>query len=159
MIEKYGVEYAFQNKDLMSKFHNTMILKYGFAHALQNKEFFIKANKTNFRIKKFKNTNIYYQGSYELDFLEKFYSLFPDIQRGLSIKYLFEENQHYYFSDFYIPSLNLIIEIKSSYWYKIHQNMTELKKKACIEQGYDYILIVNKKYDDFKYQILSLSNH
>ncbi len=40
MIEKYGVEYALQNKELFNKFQDTMLERYETIHALQNKEIF-----------------------------------------------------------------------------------------------------------------------
>jgi hypothetical protein len=101
-------------------------------------------------IKRFKNTNIWYQGSYELDFLEKYYNIFiNDIQRGLRITYKCNEKQKYYFSDFYIPSLNLIIEIKNSYLAKKDKLILEAKKEACLSQGYQWIMIIDKNYSNF----------
>ena len=51
---------------------------------------------------------------------------------------------------FYIEKLNLIIEIKSSYWYKVHEERIILKEKATIDEEFDYVIIINKNYDEFK---------
>lgn len=96
-----------------------------------------------------KNTNIWYQGSYELDFLEKYYDKYPDIQKGPSIKYEFNNKIKIYHPDFYIPSLNLIIEIKSSFWYKVHNLSIIEKEKATVANGFNYIIIINKDYSIF----------
>ena len=93
-------------------------------------------------VKKF--NNLTYQGSYELDFLEKFYDKF-DIENGPSIPYLFEGKNKVYHSDFYIPSKNLIVEIKSSYILTLDIEINE-KKEACLNKGYDYICIIDKDY-------------
>ena len=57
---------------------------------------------------------IYYRGSFEKDFLDKFSDKF-EIKQGLSFKYIINEKNRTYHSDFFIPSLNLIVEIKNSY--------------------------------------------
>ena len=54
----------------------------------------------------------------------------------------------YILFDFYLPDYNLIIEIKSSYTYNydIERNIT--KKKYSIENGYNFIFIINKDYSE-----------
>ena len=96
---------------------------------------------------------MYYQGKLELDFLENFYDKIHII-RGTGIKYIFENNEHMYFPDFFIPSLNLIIEIKSSYWYNKHFDLNKAKKDACLTQKYNYILILDKNYFEFMQRIV-----
>ena len=87
---------------------------------------------------------------YELDFLEKFLKIHPDLQNGPSISYNLNENEHIYHSDFYIPSLNLVIEIKNSYLAKKYFDEIYEKKKATLLTGYNYIMITNKHYKKFK---------
>jgi len=144
-MEKYNDEYYTNRK----KAEETMLQKYGVRYSAQNKEINEKGQKTRFEIHKYKNTNIWYQGSYELDFLEKYYDKYPDIERGPSIKYLFEGKNKVYHSDFYIPFLNLIVEIKNSYLFKIDKEKIKLKEKATINKGYNYIIITDKNYDEF----------
>jgi hypothetical protein len=53
-----------------------------------------------------------------------------------------------YHSDFYISEIDLVIEIKSSYWY---YKLLE-KNKAKInytKKHHNFILILDKNYDDF----------
>jgi hypothetical protein len=113
----------------------------------QNREIYEKSLKTRRQIHKFKDTNITYQGSYELDFLEKFYDKI-DIENGPSVPYLFEGKNKVYHSDFYIPSKNLIVEIKSDYILTLDKEINE-KKEFCLKQDYNYILILNKDYSEF----------
>ena len=150
-LERYGVEHALQNNDIRKKQQNTCEKLYGVKNVMHNKEIYNKAQKNGFISKKYKNTDLWYQGSYELDFLEKYYDKYPDIKRGPTIRYLFENREKVYYPDFYIPSLNLVIEIKSSYWYKIHKEIILKKGKAVIFDGFNYILILEKDYSTFPY--------
>jgi hypothetical protein len=150
MMKKHGVKNISQLKETQEKIINTNLKKYGYTHHFQNPIIFENAQRISFKIKQFKDTNIWYQGTYELNFLEKYYNKFyNNIQRGFSIKYKFNKKNKVYHSDFYILSLNLIIEIKSSYYYKKYRNKCNLKKKAAISQGYNYIMIVDKNYKKF----------
>jgi hypothetical protein len=168
-IEKFGVENPSQSEEIKIKKEATCLKNYGYKSGLcniekrrqtclkkygvefntQNKEILEKGQKTAKTLKRFKDTSIWYQGSYELDFLEKYYSRFPDMERGPSIKYFREGKRRIYFPDFYIPSLNLIIEIKSSWIKNIDAELKE-KKNETIRQGYNYIMILNKNYNKFK---------
>jgi uncharacterized C2H2 Zn-finger protein len=148
-LKKYGVEYALQNKEIREKGKQTIMQKYGVEHQSQNKDIHIKQMKTGKRIKLYKDTDLWYQGSYELDFLEKYYNKFPDIKRGPSIKYVYEGKNKIYYPDFYIPSLNLIIEIKNSYYVNKDKNKIKIKEQFVIKEGYSYCIIINKDYTKF----------
>ncbi len=97
---------------------------------------------------KYKNTDIWYQGSYELDFLERYLDKY-DIQNAKPIKYFHKNKQHVYHPDFYIPLLNLIIECKSTYYYEKNKLIDNAKKKATIANGFNYVMILDKNYNDF----------
>jgi len=56
------------------------------------------------------------------------------------IPYTANEKQRYYFPDMYIPHINTIIEVKSTYTLKINPEIIDLKKKATEEKGYVYEL-------------------
>ena len=76
-----------------------------------------------------------------------------DIGSPSSVNTSFAKDQGFdspkiYHSDFYIPSLNLIIEIKSSWTLKL-DNEIKQKKNYCIKSGYKYIMIKNKNYNRF----------
>jgi len=148
--ERYGVENPNQNKLVREKIKNTNIKKYGVEAPLQNFSIFQKSQVNSYYSKLFKNTNIYYRGSYELDFLEKYYDTYPDIQNGCAIKYDFNGHKYIYFPDFYIPSLNLFIECKNSYLAKIDKQKILNKKKAVIKNGSNYIMIIDKNYNKIK---------
>jgi len=145
-LERYGCTCTLQNKTIIEKIKRNNIKKYGVEYPIQSKKILHKQQISSCSKKKFKNTNIWYQGSYELDFLEKYYEKFPDIQRGPSIKYIFENTEKVYYPDFFIPSLNLIIEIKGSYWKKENKNKAQ---QISVERYYDYIMILDKNYNRF----------
>jgi hypothetical protein len=48
--------------------------------------------------------------------------------------------KHRYFSDIYIPHINLVIEVKSTWTYKkgMQQGKLQLQREACIAEDYDY---------------------
>ena len=74
------------------------------------------------------------------------------------IKYFIDEKIHYYFPDFYIDSFNLIVEPKSWYIFSIQKN-TDLKIAATKALGYNYIMILDKKYDEFRILLNQLKNN
>ena len=148
-IKKYGVEYPSQNKEVKLKTKRTNLKKLGVEYPMQNKLVLEKSQKSGYKLKQFKNTNLWYQGTFELDFLNSFYNLFPDIQRGPTVKYKLQGNNHYYFPDFYIPSLNLIIEIKNLYRYKLNLLKIKIQEKFVKENNFNYILILDKNYKQF----------
>jgi hypothetical protein len=153
-LKNLGVENPFQSKTIKDKIKQTNLEKYGVEYPAQNYEIYKKQKINGFKLKTY-NSNLYYNGSYELDFLEKYYTKFTDIRNGPTIIYIFEDKEHYYFSDFYIPSLNLIIEIKSSWIIeKQGKDIIKIKEKAIIAKGLNYIMIVDKNYDEFNNLII-----
>jgi hypothetical protein len=145
-IHKYGVENYTQTNEYLEKTKQTCLEKYGVENYRQTNEY-VEKTKNTLKVKMFKNTDIYYQGSYEFDFLEKYYII--GVKKINSILYSFENKQHAYFPDFYYEPMNLIIEIKSDYFYDKYIEKNLAKEKYCIEQGYKFIFIINKNYEQF----------
>lgn len=52
------------------------------------------------------------------------------------------------FTDFYIPKLNLIVEVKSYYTMLLDKNLL-LKEQTCRTNGFKYIRIVNNNFEEF----------
>jgi len=148
-LKNWGVENCSSSSDIKKKKEETCFKNYGVNYNAQNKEIHEKQLKSAFKFKQYKHTDIWYQGSFELDFLEKYYNKCPDIRRGPSIEYIFNEKNKIYHPDFYIASLNLIVEIKNLYLYKRYEENIETKEKATIANGFNYIIIVNKDYSSF----------
>jgi hypothetical protein len=148
--ERYGVEYMLQSQIFKDKYKLTCLKRFGVEHPSQNEEIFKRAQKTRFKIHKYKNTDLTFQGSYELDFLNKFYDKYPDIQNGPSIEYNFKGKQRIYHPDFYIPSLNLIVEIKNHYLANKDKLEIKYKKQGCIHNKFNYIMFIDKNYHNFR---------
>jgi hypothetical protein len=146
-LKHYNVKNPNQSPEIKNKIKNTNIQRYGVEHNMQNVDTYNKGLKTRKLIKLYKN-DLYYQGSYEFEFLEKYYEKYPNIIRGKTIKYTYNDKNKVYFPDFFIPSLNLIIEIKSSWTLKQDIEIDE-KKKAVYKYGYNYIMILDKDYTQF----------
>lgn len=53
-----------------------------------------------------------------------------------------------YYPDGYIPSLNMLIEVKSDYTMRLHAEMTNAKIQNCLSNGYNVMLIILKKSID-----------
>lgn len=92
------------------------------------------------------NKEVFLRSSYELDYVKELdtHQIDYDVE-CLRIKYWDSQKQKYRCAipDFYIPSQNLIVEIKSEYTLD-KQNMKD-KKKAYLEQGYNFKLICEHK--------------
>jgi hypothetical protein len=152
--EKYGAEYTYQSPFLYDKCKNTMIQKYEFPFTLQSPDLFEKSFKARILLRKFNNSELFYQGSYELDFLEK-YSKSISIQRAPFIKYRFKRKERIYYPDFYLPEKNIIVEIKNKYLAKRDKKLIQAKKKAVLDAGFQFIMILNKNYKEFE-KLISL---
>lgn len=148
-IEKYGVDNNMKSQNGKDEFKLSMNIKYGIDWPSQNRDSLEKIQKSARKMKKFKNSNLWYQGTYELDFLEKFYDKIKNICRGPSIRYKFNGHNRVYHPDFYVPELNLIVEIKSTYFLNMDKEIEE-KKKTTIHSGFNFIMILDKNYDEFE---------
>jgi len=149
-MEKYGVENVFQSKNILKKIKSVCLKKYGVEHATQNKEIHEKQQKSGFKRKTHKKTGLYYRGTYEKHFLDFCFDNKVPIKGGKTIQYFFEGKKRIYFSDFYLESKNLIIEIKSTYTYKKYLDKNLTKQRTCLSQGYSFIFIIDKNYDEFR---------
>jgi len=148
-LKTYGVEYPLQAKSVRDKIDETNEKKYGFKCCLQNRKIHEKQQTSAFKLKKHKDANLYYRGTYEKHFLDFCFNNKIPIKKGKTVKYFFKGKTKIYFSDFYLKKKNLIIEIKSSYTYKKYLDKNLAKKEECVKQGFMFIFIINKKYDEF----------
>jgi hypothetical protein len=132
------------------KFKKTNLSKYGCEFPAQNSEIFLKTQKSGLKIKEYKGIN--YQGTYELDFLKKLegLNLLDKLDKIEPVEYIFENSKHFYFPDFFIPTCNLIIEIKSIYTFQKHYLKNIEKKKSCESKSYSFLFIIEKDYREFE---------
>jgi hypothetical protein len=144
-LKKYGVKSPNQSDIVKKHKEESYIRNFGVSNPMKKEYIFDKQQYRSGYRQKF-NEKLHYQGSYELDFLRK-YSEILNIENGKTFKY--NDNRIYY-SDFYISSLNLIIEIKGSYYYNRDIEVINLKKESVLKEGYNYIMILDKDYTEFE---------
>lgn len=145
-LDKYGFECPMLNEKVKKKYETTCLKKYGFKNPMQNDKVFEKQLKNSYHKK---NLNeLKYQGTYELDFIKKYEYL--NITKCKSIEYIYNDKKRKYFPDFYYKEKNLIIEIKSYYTYYKFLEKNLAKQKYCIDQGYNFIFIIDKNYEEFE---------
>jgi len=106
-----------------------------------------------FRKRKFKETDLSYQSTYEYNFLEHCQknNVLHEIAKGKVFKYKRITNgKHYYISD-YVFKNEFIIEIKST-WIKEKQGGDKVissKKRLCNRYGYKFVLILDNNFYKF----------
>lgn len=151
-LSKYGVDNPSKSEEIKSKKENTLMKNHGVLNPSHCPEIFEKAQTTGKKIK-LHECGLMYRGTYEKDFLD--YCLINNIlvEKGPTIEYIFNNKRKYYHSDFYIKSMNLICEIKSSYYYNKYLDLNLLKEASTIEKGYNFTFIIDKDYTKIKKRI------
>lgn len=144
--EKYGVENVTQLDWVKEKIKNTCLEKYNVQNPMQKLDIFEKQQKSGKQIKFHPESNLYYRSSYELDFLNFCVENNLVVKKGLVFNFNYNGKNKYYYSDFFIPKYNLVIEIKSDYYYEKYKQLNEKKKENVIKSNYDFMFIINKKY-------------
>jgi hypothetical protein len=145
-LNKYNVRNQFQLENIKEKIKKTNLEKYNVEYASQNQEIQEKIQKTAKKYKEYlmPSGNIRKVQGYEpfaLDILIQTYNedqIKTDRKDVPRIKYNVNEKDKYYFPDIYIPDENKIIEVKSTWTYKCKTDNVNIKKDACISQGYKY---------------------
>lgn len=177
-MDKFGVENAGQSEEIKKKIVNTFEVKYGMhpkktkevqdkwtatclekfgGHPNQNKEVQIKSEANSYHYKTYimpSGNLVKYQG-YEDKALDELVQLYEeDICIGRanipSVDYKVGDKKHVYFPDFYIKSLNKIIEVKSEWTIQLKRGNVEEKALATIKAGYKYEIWV---YSDKKVRV------
>lgn len=148
-IERYGVSYALQDERVKNKIKSTLLERYGVDNSMKHYPSF-KLNMANgFKIKTYKETKLLYQSKLELKFIELYDQHFDlnNLSQDLIITYHFDNANKKYYPDFYIESINTIIEIKSDWTYDKYgtdeytRNKNISKEQKCKELGYNYIML------------------
>jgi hypothetical protein len=146
---KYGVNNYAQTDDFKEKSKKTLMSRYGVEHPMHSDIIFSKQQESAFKTKTHQLSNLKYQGTYELDFIEKYYNSVV-IEKANPIQYKLNENIHYYHPDFYLPEYNLIIEVKSSYTYELDLCKNLAKREYSIKSGFNFIFIIDKDYSELE---------
>ena len=150
VFNNFGVKNVSQSFIIKNKKEQTCLKNWGVNNHMKNSDFFKKYMEKIFKYNKYKNTDLFYQASYELDFLNYCESknILNKVSNGPSLKYVLEKNEHIYHSDFFISDLNLIVEIKSDYTYLKEIYKNKMKEKYS-KLKYNFMFIINKNYSEF----------
>jgi len=159
VIKNFGKNYG---SVLLKKRMKTCIKKYGMPHYNQTTAGIYKSIKHSYKNKPYKlpSGKIIYKQGYEPNLLNHIFShnLLNEkdiVYHPNGISYLAIDNKiRYYFPDFYVPKINLIVECKST-WTLITDKNIEKKAKETIKRGFDYIRVVNNIFDKFDEKILN----
>lgn len=147
-LRKLGYIYCLKSPIIRAKIRNTCLQRYGVESPLQSTEIQAKIQKSGFKYKYYitpKNHIRKVQGfePYALDILLKEQHLaerdvITSRKRVPRIEYIHNGKKRYYFPDIFIKSQNKIIEVKSTWTYKLHYETNTLKCRATVAAGYDF---------------------
>nr|WNL49837.1 endonuclease [Marseillevirus sp.] len=173
-MKKYGVSNPMKLRETQLKSQATYKAKTGYSHQSQNPEVARKILKSSFRKKEFlmpSGTPFICQGfeplalQLLLDEGIKEQDILSPSEQGIKILYEFQEKKRMYHPDIFVPSLNLLIEVKSDWTFggcggkkKDEAEKTLKKLSTCREQGYNtrlYIFGKNNKLVSFSERISS----
>ena len=163
-FENNGTMWPMQSEEVQVKSRDAYREKTGYNNPSQNPDIHEKKIKNSYRRKRYilpSKKEIFILGE-EPSFLDCVFSnnlLKEDdiIYHPKGIKYIAEDGKdHYYFPDFYVPKFNLIVEVKSWYILSLDKNIN-LKIAATKELGYDFIMVLDKKYEEFQTLVSQLS--
>ena len=156
-IENLGVENPSQNKKVKERKRETLLEHFGTTNTYDLPH--------HPRTKKYKDTSLIYQGSYEKYFLEQIESvnLLNRVKRGPTLRYVWKEKEYIYYPDFILD--NTVIEVKSTWTYNKHgkdkelQKLNETKWSAAINSNYKFVALLSKKeIDSFITELLTSNN-
>lgn len=178
-LKKYGVENPLKSEEIREKYRKTCLERYGTENFMQSSEFkrqcmekygvdhhskrpeiFAKIQESAFNCKEYvfpsgRKTKVQGYENIVLDFLIRKYredDIQTSFENRLKIDYYIEDEKHSYFPDIFIPSKNLIIEVKSNYTYNLHKEVNELKAQACIDNGYKFQFYIIDRDKDMDVQ-------
>lgn len=149
MISKYGVENPQQVKTVKEKTMDTCLRRYGVENPQQNPTIHMKNVKSSYNKKDYiwktgEESRLQGYEPFVLKELEEQGYSYNDILTSTSdmpeIWYDFEGKKHRYYPDFYIPSENLIIEVKSCYTLELHWERNQAKFQAVKQLGFNFRL-------------------
>ena len=144
-LDRYGVPTYAETAELEQKRQATYLRKYGVRHYRQHGPTFRKILKGMFGFKEAilpSGRSVHLQG-YEPEAVEALLALYPesaiDFDTIPSIPYTdFHGHPHTYHPDLFIPSDNLIIEVKSWWTLKENYEINRLKQAAALAAGYRF---------------------
>lgn len=137
----------------------------GCDHAMQNPESFEKQKKNSYQSKVYKGIKMQGYEPQAYDYLTRVFLL--DIIGGSDylkdskqriIWYCDEGKKHYTYPDFYVPSMNSFIEVKSDYTRQLNDFKIQKTAEVCRREGWGYYVITHRpQQEHFKFIIEPLN--
>jgi hypothetical protein len=158
-FHNFGVAHYSQTEEFKERFIATSLRNFGETHPMKNINIFEKQQMHSYYMKPYilpSGKTVYIQG-YENIALDYLFTVYSENEIIISnkeihkltgnIEYFYAGKTHRYNPDFYIPSKNLIIEVKSIRTYSVNKEVCELKKQACINKNllYEFYIIHNNE--------------
>ncbi len=148
LIERYGVDNCAKSEEIKEKKKKTVLERYGVEHYMQNASVADKISKKAYNLKEYKfpcGTIIKVQGyePWALDELVESGLSYSDIiltrSKVPEIWWVCENGKkHRYYVDIFIPSLNKMIEVKSTWTYTKKIKDIHYKGLECIKRGFNF---------------------
>lgn len=173
-MDKYGVDSYSKTPEFLIQYKKTCMDKYGVEFPMQNSIIFEKYKNSCYKRKKyvFPSGRIEYIQGYENICINKLLEIYNENDIVINnifipiIKYTkskidknnnkYESKNHYYYPDIWIPSLNLLIEVKSTWTYNLDKENNDRKMQACVNSGYNIDLWIydhKKNIDKRSYKL------
>jgi hypothetical protein len=147
MIEKYGVKNSAQREEIKEKTRQTCLIKYGTKSPMQNVDVIEKNFNNSFKKKDYilPSGNILQIQGYERFALDELLQMLDETEikhNGHNVPELWYDDdtgkKHRHIVDFFIPSQNKCIEVKSTWTLKIKKDNVLLKQTAAKLLGFEY---------------------
>jgi len=144
---RYGCDSYSKTDEFKDRYEMTSIDRYGVRHPMQNPVIADKQTKSAYKYKKYKlpsgkEINIQGYENFSMDLMIKEHSeedIITDRNDVPEIWYLHDNKKRRYYPDLFIKSLNLVVEVKSDYTVDLNPFVDELKKKATLNAGYNFL--------------------
>lgn len=146
VVNKFGVNNVSKLDYIQKEKEKTLMSNYGVTNPSQSEYLFEKAQKSGKKIKYHNDTKLYYRGTYELDFLNYCTKNNINVKKGPTISFIYNDKNKVYHSDYFLPDINLICEIKSNYYYNKYLELNLIKQTETLKNKYNFIFIIDKKY-------------
>ena len=151
------------------EFKQRMKKKYGKTTLLRDpkqQKKMLEARKISGSYKWSDGNKLGYTGTYEkhaLKFLDKVMKLKSTeviSPSPIVIDYMYQGKKHFYIPDFYIVPYNLLVEVKgtNNHYQKRDYTKETIKDEAARNSSYNYVKIVDKKYDPLLAEINRIKN-
>jgi hypothetical protein len=145
-LKRFGVDNPNKTKEIRNKIKQTCLERYGVEHPSQSKEIQVKTQGNAKKYKEYTmpSGSIRRLQGYEpfaIDELIKEHqeeNIKTDRKDVPRITYTSNGKTRYYFPDIYLPLLNKIIEVKSTWTYHCKTDNIKEKEEATKSAGYEY---------------------